>query len=167
MRWRDGIGITLEEFESVFVAIFGLLRDDEDLVDRMLNLNFASVTAVNHGEHQLCTADLYLSRLRTIQLPTQTPPTTVVVATPPPPQRSSVVRSRVGSTLPDPSRHPSTKKNKQSFVCGRLWVHLPSPSTEQVHRTKYGRDAVEAYARAIFKEMRLQTAITAAIFTRV
>lgn len=99
MQWRDGVGITLEEFESVFIAVFGPLRNDEDLIDRIQNLRFSSTEAVDFGEEQLTTADSHLSRLRTFQVP-DTPPVTVAVSTPSPPRfRNHGVSRVIGSTL--------------------------------------------------------------------
>jgi hypothetical protein len=99
MQWRQGVGITLEEFEQAFIAVFGPLRDEEDLTDRMENLHFSSASAADYGEHQLSTADTRLSQLRSLQLPMVTPPVTVVVSTPPPPRpRSYDGPSRVVAT---------------------------------------------------------------------
>jgi hypothetical protein len=102
MQWRQGVGITLEEFQQAFFAVFGPQRGEEDLVDRMENLNISSTSAADHGEQQLSTADTHLSQLRSLRLPVETPPATVVVYTPPTPRRRSHDgQSRViGTTLP-------------------------------------------------------------------
>jgi hypothetical protein len=86
MRWREGVGITLEEFESVFVSVFGPFREEGDLIERLENLDISSGDAAKHVAKLITGNQFILSHLKGFH--PQTPPFTVVVYTPPQPTRS-------------------------------------------------------------------------------
>ncbi len=102
MRWRDGLGITLEEFESVIVLVCGPFRENEDLIDRLTNLTLSTNIAVDLCPELLIdgeTLHRYLKNAR--PRPMITPPPTIVVATPPPPRSQSTRREpRRGTMIP-------------------------------------------------------------------